>query len=246
MGMQKPDIHDSFRFRRTMGVWDDFLWYTSGQLWTTIKDTSVAVAGGDGVGGILTITGDTTLNDEGYVAMTNQLFKYQANTSMIAEAYIQYAEANTNEAIVGFGFMSGVAGDALVDTTGEPKSSFSGALIYKVAGTTVWKTCSSIGSTQTKNVSDTTAGGTNYQRLLIEIVPVSSTIAEVTYYVDGVQLKTAGGRPGQTKIKDEVTYTGAVAMGLFVGLKQGAATNAETLNIDYIAAEELARRFTGF
>lgn len=244
--MQKPDIHNHFQLRRTMGLWDDFLSYTSGQLWTTTKDTTPTVAAGDAQGGILTLTGDTTGNDEAYAALTNQVFKYTDKMPIIGEAAVQFAEANTNQAAMMFGFMSAVGANAIVDTTGEPKASFSGAVIYKTPGSTVWKTCSSIGTTQTKNTSDTTAGGSAFQRLLIEIMPVSATLAEVTYYVDGIQLKSSGGRPGQTKIKDQVTYTGAAAMGLFVGMKQIATGVAEVLKVDYIAAEHLTRLYLGF
>ena len=74
---------------------------------------------------------------------------------------------------------------------------------------------------------------------------ISSTLAEVTYYVDGNQLKTATGRPGTGKIKDQLTYTGAIAMGMFVMCKNGSTT-PESLLVDYMGAELLRATFTGF
>lgn len=243
MGMKKPDVHNRFALRRTMELWDDFKYYVSTDLWTTTKDTSPTAAVSDGVGGILTLTGDTTANDEVYVASTVQCFKFVADNPIIVEAMLQFSEQNTNQAAMMFGLMSSVGADSIVDTTGEPKSSFSGAVIYKVPGGTQWKTCSSLGSTQTKNQSTTNAPDTAYHRLTINVMPVSSSIAEVTYYVDGVQLGTSGGRPGQNLIKDQLTYTSAAVMGVFVGLKQIATGVAEVLNVDYLAGEQLVRPF---
>lgn len=248
MGVSKTDIHDAYKLRRTYGDLDDFASYTDGQLWTKVVGGSASVAVNDGQGGILTLSCiDSTQDREAYVKHTTQLFKFVANNPIVVEAYLQYTEQGTNQASVAFGLMSSVGALSIQNASGsnEPKTSFSGAVIYKVPGGTVWKTCSSLGTTQTKSTSDTTAGGASYQRLMIVVEPVSSTLAEITYYVDGNQLKTATGRPGTAKIKDQLTYTGAVAMQLFVCMKNGD-TNAQTLNVDYMAWEHTTRLFTGF
>jgi hypothetical protein len=239
--MNKFDCHDELAKRRTMKLWNDFLWYSSGGEFASTLGGAASAAVGSGLGGLLTIsTIDSTLNREAYVATTMSLFAYSANFPFMGEAYLQYAEANTNKANIAFGFMSGVGAASMLDNTGEPKTSFSGAVIYKVPGGTNWKTCSSIGTTQTVSQSDTLAGGSAFVRLQIVVEPISSTIAEVTYYVDGVQLKVANSR---TPIKDQVTYTGAVAMQEFVCVKNGSTT-PEILTVDYIAAEALRARFT--
>lgn len=251
MGQLKYDLHEEMRLRRTLLVFDDFTDYTSAASngvagWTTVTGGSGTVSCGDLLGGqINLLPTDSTTNREVYVRSTRQVWKFSSTGSMCCEALLQFSEANTNKANIAFGFMSGVAAASMADTTGEPKSSFSGAVIYKVPGGTVWKTCSSLGTTQTVNTSDTTAGGSSFQRLRIEIMPLSSTLAEVTYFVDGVQLKTTGGRPGTTQIKDQLTYTGAIAMGLFVMCKNGSTT-PESLFVDYIGAELLRATFTGF
>ncbi|HVI05016.1 MAG TPA: hypothetical protein VM711_02855 [Sphingomicrobium sp.] len=242
-------MHDVMGLRRTMLLFDDFQEYISGASngsgWTSVLKSTGTAAVGDGFGGILTVTSAATLNDDNYVKGSHQIFGFAQNKPFMAECYLQYSEANTNKANVVFGFMSGVAAGAMQDTTGEPKTSFSGAVIYKVPGGTQWKTASSVGTTQTVNQSDTTAGGSAYTRLLIQVLPVSSTLAEVTYFVDGVQLKTSGGRPGQTKIKDQLTYTGSLAFSIFFGIKPGSGTG-EVLNVDYCGAELLRALFTGF
>ena len=246
MGMNKVDTHDAYLKRRTFGDFEEFDFYASGNRWTSVLGGSATAAAGDAVGGQLTLSCvDSVTNREAYVKMTNQLFKYQNNTPIQVECYLQYSEANTNKANIAFGLMSSVGAASMQDTTGEPKTNFSGAVIYKVPGGTQWKTASSVGTTQTVTQSDTTAGGSAFQRLMIEIMPVSSTLAEVTYFVDGNQLKTSTGRPGTGKIKDQVTYTGAVNMALFVCCKNGS-TSPESLLVDYIAWEELRALFTGF
>ncbi len=236
--------------RRTMLWFDDFQDYSSaasnGVGWTTVTAGSGAATVGDTTGGVITLAPtDSTLNREVYVKSTRQLWKFVANQAFMGEAFLQFTEANTNKANIAFGFMSSVGSASMADTTGEPKASFSGAVIYKVPGGTVWKTCSSLSTTQSVNVSDTTAGGSSYVRLRIEVMPISSTIAEITYYVDGNQLKTSGGRPGQTMIKDQLTYTGAAQMGIFLCCKNGSTT-PETLLVDYVCSEYLRATFTGF
>lgn len=239
MGMVKCDTHDSLMKRRTHGIFQDWNYYSSGGEFTTTTGGAGAATVGSAPYGILTLAPtDSTLNREVYVATTNSLFLIQNNHILIAEAFLQFSEANTNKANIAFGFMSAVGAASMADNTGEPKASFSGAVIYKVPGGTLWKTCSSVGTTPNTSTSNTTAGGTAYVALRIEIEPVSATIAEVTYYVNDIQLQTSGGRPGQNYIKDQLTYTGALNMQLFTMCKNGSTT-PETLLEDYRAAEQL-------
>ncbi len=139
--------------------------------------------------------------------------------------------------------MSAAGTSPLQSNGAGPKATCSGAFIFKVDGGTVWKTGVSISTTQTLSTSDTTAGGSSYQLLEIDVNPVSSTLAEVTYYVDRQQLKTAGGRPGTSLIKDQLTYTGGLQMNFFAAIMNGSTT-PETLLIDYMAWEQNVRLFT--
>ncbi len=253
--MNKYDLHDVILLRRTMLLFDDFQEYVSGASngsgWTSVLAGSAAVAVNDGVGGLLSMTCvDSVANRECYVKGSHQLFKFVNNQPFMGEWFIQYSEANVNKANIAVGFMSAVGAASMADTTGEPKASFSGAVIYKVPGGTQWKTASSVGTTMggsggTAQQSDTTAGGAAFTRLRIEVMPVSSTLAEVTYFVDGNQLKVAGGRPGVTKIKDQLTYTGSLFFAPFMMVKNGSTT-AETLLVDYVGCEQLRTLYTGF
>lgn len=235
MGMSKYQVHDSARLRDTHGSFQDWNYYASGNEYTTTTAGSGAASVGSGADGILTYSPtDSTQNREVYVATTNAIFAITANKALMCEFMIQYTEQNTNQAIIAVGFGSGVGSAYMQNTTGAPPSSFTGAIIYKTPGSLVWQTCSSVGSTQNLNTSTQTTQPANnaYQILRIEIMPVSSTIAEVTYYVNDVQLLLAGGRPGQNYIKDQLTYTGAAAMQLFGCCKNGSTT-PEQLKEDY-------------
>lgn len=216
---------------------EDFFWYISPHLWTSVLTDSGTAAVGDVASGILTLTpsdGSVGDNDEAYTHTTNALMLFANNNPLVAEALVQFTEAATNKANAFFGIADSIGANTLVDDGGGIKTSFSGAAIYKVDGGTVWKTVSSLGSTQTITTSTTTAGGSAYQCLRIEAKPISSTILELAYFVDGLQLLNAAvpGRP--QPIKDYVTYTSAVAMQIGAGVKNGS-TDQQTLLIDYIA-----------
>ena len=240
MGMVKCDVSDAMIKRRTHMRFEDFDNFTSGGLWTTTTAGSGAASVGNTQWGqINLLPTDNTTNREVYVATTNALFLIKNNINLVAECYLQFSEAATNKANIAFGFMSSVGAASMADTTGEPKASFSGAVIYKVPGATVWKCASSVGTGLVgPTISTKTAGGTSFQALRIEIHPVSTTIAEVTYYVNDIQLLQTTGRPGQNLIKDQLTYTSAAAMQLFVMCKNGQAS-AESLFVDYIAWSQL-------
>lgn len=237
MGMMKLDICDAWEKRRTYGGFWDCDHYTSGggEGFTSVTEGSATIAAGDAAFGIVTMSGvDSTNNLEIYLKQTRELFLFAANKPFSIECRIQYTEANTSAMNLAFGVANAVAADLLIDDGGGMRASGSLAAIYKVDGGTVWKTCSQISSTQNISTSTKTAGGSTYQVLRIDVMPVSSTIAEVTYFVDDVQLLLSTGRPGQNLIKDQLTYTGATEMQLFVGMKQGS-TSPETVLIDYIA-----------
>ena len=225
----------------TVGFFEDWVDnYVSADRWTpTVSDSSsaatlaLALKTTGATNGVLSLTQDATDNDELYFNTTINSFLFAANKPMICEARIQYAELATDDNNVIFGFMSATGADQLQDNGAGPVASASMAVIYKVDGGTVWRTRSQIGAAvgQTDSISSTTAGGSSYQTLRIEVNPISSTVAEIIYFCDGVQLETSAG----VKIKDRLTYTNAVPMNVLLGCKTGGAT-AEVLLCDYICA----------
>jgi hypothetical protein len=225
-------------------------WRTFGAQWSSVLTGSATVAAGvdasqTQLGPILTLsTIDSVTNRECYAKTTIESFDLLQDRPLTLECSLQFSEASAsgpNGAAI-FGLMNSVAAGALVDNTGEPKASFSGAIIYKPVGTSVWKTCSSVGTTQNKNTSGVAASlqgnSTSFVRLRVEISPVSSTVAEVSYFADGDPLTLPGLRPGLNRIKDQLTFAGSVPMSLFFGLKNGDNT-PQTLRIRWVRVRGL-------
>lgn len=124
------------------------------------------------------------------------------------------------------GLMDAVGADSLLDDGGGPKASYSGAVFVKVDGTTVWRTETSNGSTQTTTTSEVTAGGSTYQLLEIVVRSVTSTTVDIEFWIDHVMIN-----------KDIYTFASATEMQLVAAVKNGGG-NAETLNVDWIDCKE--------
>lgn len=225
---------------------EDFATFASGGLWTALLQGGATIGTATpGVGqitGVLTLsTIDSLVNRECYVKTTIDQLALAARAPLAVECALQFNEAsNGATSIIAFGLMSAVAAQSMQDNTGEPKTSFTGAVIYKTPGVTTWKTCSSVGTAQTKSISTSPAGGqasapdNAFHRLRIEISPIDgSQLAEVTYYFDGAQMRTASARPGLNKIKDQLSYAGALPMGIFLCCKNGD-TMPESMNVNWI------------
>jgi hypothetical protein len=222
---------------RQMTIFDHFTYYSSGGHLTSVLNNSGTATAGDSAGGRLSLTssgGSPALNDESYVKSTNQLFLFAASKPLLFESKVQFSEANTNKANIVAGFMSGVAAGAMQNGSAGPKTSFSGAVIYKIGNGTVWRFMTSMGSTQTDAVSQHTAGGSADQTLTIECNPVSSTLIECVPFLNGVQFLDANNKP----IKQTITLNSPAQMNAFFGVKTGSSS-LETLVADYLAATQL-------
>lgn len=243
------DVH--IRQRQIAALFDDFFEYVDTQRWTKVLDGTNAgtvAAGGSAQGGQLVLT--TSAGHTSNVAMvhtTNKPFLIAQDQPLIAEARLQFTEQNTNEANVVFGLSSVITGQGgLFNADTGVSSNFSGALIYKLGGTSQWNTISSIGAVQTiTKVNTLDANGKasdgNWHTFRIEIQPITASLAEVRYFIDGLQLRSTVVPTAVMGIVDQMTYTGAAAMAVVAGIESGAttATNAEVLNVDYIDAEQV-------
>lgn len=219
-------------------VWleDDFDWYITAHRWTTVVSDSGTIAGGDAANGILTLTpsdGTVADNDEAYLKASNETFLVAAGKPLYGECRLQFTEINTDDANVAFGFANAVAANLIVDDGAGLRTSGSILAIYKVDGETVWRCVSrnSGASEVTITQSTTTAGGSSYQRLQIEVVDVRGTTATVVFKVDGIHLKDSN----NVTIKHEITIASQTEMQPFVGVKNGGA-NLETVLVDWIVA----------
>lgn len=195
----------------------------------TDSGTATVVDAAKGILPIVASDGTVADNDESYVQTKIENWLFADNKPMRCGAYIQFTEANTDDANIAFGLLNAPVANTLVDDGAGIRTSGSGVAIYKVDGGTVWKCITMMNGTQTVSTSTTTAGGSSYQLLEIEVIDHSSTEIEVVFLVDGKYLvdSTSGQR-----IVHRVTISSATEMAMFAGVKNGSA-NLETLNVDY-------------
>lgn len=217
----------------------DFNNYVSGDQLTLVATDSGTFALSDaanGVGLLHPSDGTVADNDESYLKTTKELFLFADDKPLVVECRISFAEAATDDANLAFGLMDAVAANSIVDDGAGPKASYSGAVFFKEDGQTLWTTESSIAGTQNTvqltaaNSLDKnawTAGNASYQTLRIESRPLNATEHDVAFYIDqgnGLRLVSKHTRR---------VYTNATEMNLFIGLKNGGATE-DTLLIDYL------------
>lgn len=196
-------------------------------------DTTATVAVSDSRAGICVVTTDATDNNEAAIFTTREMWIFGADYQPYGRAYIQYTEANTDDANVFAGFASAIGANLLVDNGAGPRTSGCIAGIYKVDGGTVWRCITRNGSNSTDTVSTTTAGGAAYQLLEVECYEFDGTNVSVTFRVNGNLLKDSNG----LVIKHTVAIASAELMQFGVYAKAGGA-NSEVVNVDYIYAHQ--------
>ena len=218
-------------------LYDEFYWYLSPHLWTSLAaDIGATVAiDADGVGGVVQLTTAATDNNEAGLFTTNEAFLLAAGKSLHAGVRLQFAEANTDDANVAFGFGDALGANVLLDDGAGVSTSFTTCiLIYKIDGGTVWRFHAENGANSETYTSALTAGGSSYQWLEIFGNVVDGVIDEYefTFRIDGLNvLNTDTGRP----LKLNIPYASATEMDFGVYAKAGGA-NSEVVSVDKIFA----------
>lgn len=234
------------RGKRDFEIFNDFPNFATGtDGWSSLAaDASATVAVNDARRGIITLTTGATDNNECDVRTTTELFLMLAGKPCWCEFLAQYAEANTDDANICFGFSDLIAANMLIDDGGGVVASMDGALIYKLDGGTVWRCHSSNGATRTDNITAITAGGTTggyygnddgYHMFRIEIADYTSTSNQVTFWYDGSQLRDS---TTNLPIVHTVLVASATEMEVGAYVKAGGA-NSEVVLIDYIGAGQV-------
>lgn len=183
----------------------------------------------DGVGGLIALFTDGDDNDEAYLHTANEAFKFANAKPLYFETRLAIVEGSTNAAAVIIGLMDAAGADALLDTEGGPKASYSGIVFYKVAGGLTLSAEASIAGTQTAiTLTGATYVSGTFYKFGIEFIPTSSTVATVNLYIDDVLV-------GSTAA---FTYTSATEMDLIVGAKSNGSAE-ERLTVDYILCRQL-------
>lgn len=219
-------------------VWDDFKDAQTDLTWVDVVSDAGTALTGDAANGIMTLTpGDSVVadNDEAYLRSANELFIFADGRPMYARARIRYTEVVAGVPSVFFGFMSAIAADSIIDTTGLIRASGNIACIYKVDGGSVWRCTTRDNAGVEDSVSTTAAVGATWYVLEIFGTDWDGVNMQFTYKVDGQFLKDSNG----IVIKHQAQIASATEMHIGAGIKLGGATNNDTLLIDYIYAEQL-------
>ena len=217
----------------------DFAWYITNHEWSSILTTTGAAAtisttSGLQAGGWAKLTTGTTAtaNGESGVSGVNKIFLPASNKPLYFEASVTTTEANATNLGFCAGFSSAHAAGALIDTTGGlVVAGGTWVQFYKdLNSQNIYVACS-VATTQQATKTSTTvpAAATNFV-FGIEIVPISSTVADVTYTINGVQAKD---NTSLLPVKHQWVYTSAIAMSAGVNTK-GFSTTNEVTYVDYI------------
>lgn len=232
MGQNLCDLSPQLQVVLTSSLYDDFFNYQTGGLFTSAPIGAGTVAADD-TGGTdqLLLTTAGTGTDGTFVKTTKQNFLFTDGQPMYCQSKITYANQATTNAWVGFGFAST---NVLTITSGLiPTASYSGALVFKQKGSTVWSVQTSNGSTKQNSDSNVVATDGSYT-LSVEVNKYDGTYASVSFLVNGIQLTDVN----NVGIKHKVAYASLVKMGIIAGTQEGSA-NAQTLKVDYIAGGKL-------
>jgi hypothetical protein len=241
-----PNPYNRFS-RDAFEVFDDFNEYVSTDLWTDFQaDAQSTVALADGQHSILKLQASVDNESAGFYS-TYELFKFIANKALYAEAWVKLLDVGTytNESAYFFGFADAFAVDMIADGGATIAINDSGAVLYKISGAGVdgageaWCFHTEIGgaavaSTSTTVPAGTAAVATAWTRLVIDVVPVSSTVLQARPFVDGKQLidSTSG-----ALIQHDITLGTATDMQLGFEIKAGHADHT-TAEFDYIYASQ--------
>jgi len=219
----------------TVCIEDDFFWAVTVHQWTTLAaDTTPTVTTPDAVNGLVRLFTDTTDNNEVALRSTVELFKFGTNREIYLRAKIQYAENDTNKANVFIGFGSAIGANFMVDNGAGMRVTGDIMGLFKVDGSTAWKTITQTNGTAVTNTSSTTAGGSAAQIIEIFCKENDGVTMTTTFKVDGVYLKDTNGN----KIIHQAVIASATEMNVGLYVKTGGGAGGETVDMDYICATQ--------
>lgn len=239
---------------RQLQIWDDFTWYVDAQQWTKLATGSGAtVAESDTYpGGQLKLTTGATGGNEAGFATTNSPFFFTTSKPLSIECMIGYVDASTNQIGIAFGFASTLNTTGFMTSDGTALlSSWTGAILYKLAGQTNWSFATSIGTTILTNVTTQIAGSTGQlwtsedsytsgapyaQKLRIDITDQSPYQGQLncTPFINDQQcLDNSSG----LKINQNLALIGASPAAMQAGVYTTAGnSNSQISYVDYIVA----------
>lgn len=212
-------------------VFDDF-WQDQSDVnyIDTITDTGT-VAVGDAANGVVVLTpsdGTVADNDEATIETPNELFQFGANREIYGRFKFSYTAVVAADPNIAVGFQNAPGADSIVDNGGV-KVSGDTLAIEKKDGETAFRCTSASSGASTSTLSNKAiAAATDY---VAEIIckDWDGVSMQVLYKIDGEYLKDVN----NNVIRHTVAISGSELMSMFAGIKLGAATNNDTLSLDY-------------
>jgi hypothetical protein len=236
--MPLPDTWRQLRWRSLFQ--DDFLGdLVTADKWTIDANNSGGVAISDAADGVAVISpsdGSVVDNDEAYLISTSELWLFDEGRSIAFETRGIWNDAGAAEANFYAGLASGAADfeDFLGDNGGGVEASVSFAGFIAVDGNANWQIGVGIGASR-EVVSLTAANSldkqahahdqaTANQHLSFFVNPRLDGTMDVVFCIEGEPVY----------IVESFSMTSATEMRCVFGAKNGANTNHQTPNIDYV------------
>lgn len=197
----------------------------------TLTDTGTAAVG-DEAGGVITLTpsdGSVADNDEAYISLPNEVFLFATGKPLYKRARLRFTEVAAGVANVAFGGMNAAVADSIVDNGAGLKVSGSTIGVYKVDGEQVWRFVTANNSASTVTKSNRAAVAATWYDVEIFAEDNGDGTLACSAKVDGQYLCDANNRV----ITHTVAAASATEMTMFAGIKLGAATNNDTLKVDF-------------
>lgn len=210
----------------------DFCSYVTGAdgLNTTASDSG-AITAADAFGGRRLIEpSDVSVvdNDETYLT-TDKCFLFQPDKPAYCAAYFKTAVTTASAFNVIFGWSSAAVADSLQDDGAGPPGTYSGAVWYKVDGTSVWNCETSKSTTQVTSTGEATFTDATDELFEIKFFPNDAVKGTIEFWHKGVLQYTDS---------NVSTASHAVMRGI-LGCKLGASTNHDKVNVDWVVFKQL-------
>jgi hypothetical protein len=223
-------------------VFSDFISYASGATgWVTTATDSGQIVHQDTEGGVALIEpsdGSVVDNDETYMH-TPTVFKFGNGRPMYFAARLNVnTAANVNDCNFIAGFSSAAVANSLQDDGAGPPANYYGAVFFKADGSAnVFFEVSAGNGDAVKTTTAAVDALVDAENNVYEIVgaPNHGTDYRVWPLINGVPV----GTEAQQRDGISMNPTSAAAMRAIIGIKLGASTNHDKIELDWAGARQL-------
>ncbi len=215
-----------------VSYFDDFLNDQSDVNYIDTASDSGSVVAGDSPNGVVVLTpsdGTVADNDETYIEYPNEVLKFGTNRSFYLKSKFNATITTVSAVNFAFGATDAPAADTLADNGAGVKTSGSTVSIEKRDGELYFRATSACNGSATSTLSNLAVASATDYVCEIMVNDYDGVSMQVSYKVNGDYLKDSN----NLVIKHTVAIASSTEMAMFAGIKLGAATNNDLLNVDY-------------